>query len=161
MATEAAKVQGWDSRKRNRQFEMTREQMFNIIDEAHTCVFVRHTKDGRPVGFVVGGAAVDGEIYTVTNVLRLAIPAIKADPRCSVVFDVPGVGSVTIIGRAEVVEDHDVIRKWFEYMSTKASLVKAGSFTPEEWMERAYTPNRRLFHIIPEQWIGSDLLALQ
>ena len=161
MASEPVEVQGWDSREKNQQFEMTREQMLGIIDDAHTCVFVRHTKDGRPVGFVVGGAAVDGEIYTVTNVLRLAIPAVKADPRCSVVFDVPGVGSVTIIGRAEVVEDHAVIRRWFEYMSTKASLVKAGRFTPEEWMERAYTPNRRLFHIIPEQWVGSDLLALQ
>jgi hypothetical protein len=161
MASEPVEVQGWDSREKNKQFEMTRAQMLDIIDEAHTCVFVRHTKDGRPVGFVVGGAAVDGEIYTVTNVLRLAIPAIEADPRCSVVFDVPGVGSVTIIGRAEVVEDHDVIRKWFEYMSAKASLVKAGRFTPDEWMERAYTPNRRLFHIIPEKWVGSDLLALQ
>ena len=161
MATEAAKVQGWDSRKKNKQFEMTREQMMNIIDEAHTCVFVRHTKDGRPVGFVVGGAAVDGEIYTVTNLLRLAIPAVEADPRCSVVFDIPGVGSVTIIGRAEVVEDDDVIRGWFESMSTKASMVKSGAFTPEQWMERAYTPNRRLFHIIPEQWVGSDLLALE
>ena len=161
MADEAVEVQGWDSREKNQQFEMTREQMLDIIDEAHTCVFIRHTKDGRPVGFVVGGAAVDGEIYTVTNVLRLAIPAVEADPRCSVVFDVPGVGSVTIIGGAEVVEDHDVIRRWFEYMSTKASLVKAGRFTPEESMERAYTPNRRLFHIIPETWVGSDLLALQ
>jgi hypothetical protein len=144
----------WDNRSRK---EMSREAMFDIIQNADTCVFTHLRTDGHPVSAVVGGTAIDGEIYTLTSVLRLAHRRILNDPRCSVVFDISPIGSVTIIGRAEVIDDPEVMRKFFDALSPTRKMVKAGEISVENFTRLANTPNRRLFHVIPEQWFATDL----
>ncbi|HVX20558.1 MAG TPA: pyridoxamine 5'-phosphate oxidase family protein [Acidimicrobiales bacterium] len=147
----------WDNRRRD---VMSRETMFEIIENADTCVFTHLRKDGAPVSAVVGGTAVDGEVYTLTSVLRLAYTRIQHDPRCSVIFDIAPIGSVTIMGRAEVVDDPVIMDKFFEALSPTRKMVRAGHISADDFTRLANTPNRRLFHVIPERWFATDLRTL-
>jgi hypothetical protein len=67
---------------------------------------------------------------------------------------------VTVIGHAQIVDDDAVIERWHRQKAPRATTVKSGAFTEEEFLERAWTPNRRLFQIVPEKFIGSDLRTL-
>jgi hypothetical protein len=147
----------WDNRRRD---EMPRDEMFWLIENADTCVFTHLRKDGQPVSAVVGGTAVDGEIYTLTSVLRLAYKRVLNDPRCSVIFDLAPVGSVTAIGRAEIVDDREIMDKFFAKLSPTRKMVHNGEITADDFTRLANTPNRRLFHIIPEAFFATDLRTL-
>ncbi|MBV9659646.1 MAG: pyridoxamine 5'-phosphate oxidase family protein [Acidimicrobiales bacterium] len=147
----------WDNRPRD---EMSHEAMLEVIDGATTCVFIRLRGDGHPIGAVVGGGVIDGEIYTLTNLFRAAYRNVQHDDRCSAVFDQPQVASVTVIGRAEIVDDPAVLERFFRSRAPKSWLVTSGKLTEEEFLELAWTPNRRLFHIIPEKFFSSDQRTL-
>jgi hypothetical protein len=147
----------WDNRRRD---QMSREDIFDIITHADTCVFTHLRSDGQPISAVVGGTAIDGEIYTLTSVLRLAHNRITRDPRCSVVFDIAPVGSVTVIGRAEIVDDPETMQRFFDALSPTRKMVERGDITADDFTRLAYTPNRRLFHIIPDKFVTTDLRTL-
>lgn len=135
------------------------DEVLQIIERASTCVFVRSRRDGHPMGVVVGFGVLDGEVYTVTNVHRAAYRSLLRDPRCSAVFDVPGVASVTLVGRGEIVDDRATLDAFYASRPT-SSMVTSGRLTQEQWLRLAYTENRRLVRIIPEKVISADLRKL-
>jgi hypothetical protein len=136
------------------------DEMLDFIDAAHTCVFIRNRQDGHPVGFVVGHHVMDGEIYAMTNTFRSTYRALIRDPRCSAVFDNHMIGTVTVIGQAEIIDDRTLIERYYDEMSTRNEMVVQGDISAEEFKRMAFTPNRRAVRIIPEKFISLDLRKL-
>lgn len=138
-----------------------KDEVLEFINACPTCVIVRTRRDGHPVGYVVGHGVVDGEIYTITNTFRATHRELLRDPRCSAVFDTHTVGSVTVIGRAEIVDsDQAILRRISLEKSASHPIVTQGMMTLEKFVEMALTPNRRLVHIIPEKFSSLDLRKL-
>jgi hypothetical protein len=146
----------YDNRPRDR---MSHDEMMSLIERAVTTVFVRLRKDGHPVGAVVASRVMDGEVYTCTNLFRAAYWNILNDDRCSVVFNHPD-ASVTIIGRAEIVDDPDMVERFFQRPQARNTPVHGGKVSNEQFLEWATSPNRRLFHIVPEKFFSTDMRAL-
>jgi hypothetical protein len=139
---------------------MSMEDMLDVISRAETSVFIRLRKDGHPVGAVVASRVIDREIYTVSNLYRAAYWNIRRDDRCCAVFNHPD-ASVTVIGRAEIVYDNDMVRKFFLVADpAKNPLIQQGRVTEEQFLEWAASPNRVLFHIKPEKFFSSDMRTL-
>jgi general stress protein 26 len=136
------------------------EEVLDAIAASPSCIFVRLRKDGHPIGAVVGFRVVDGEIYTITNTFRDGYRAVLRDPRVCVTFDNPGIGGITVIGRAEPVEDMDFIRRAYRQGAEQHYFVTSGRQTVEQYLRMAVTPNRRLLHIIPEKILSLDLKKL-
>ena len=157
MTDELVERSAWDNRSRD---EMSHDEMLEIIDNAHTTVFIRLRGDGHPVGAVVGSGVIDGEIYTVTNLFRAAYKNVQRDARCCAVFDIPDVASVTVIGRAEIVDDPQLIGRLFRMRAPRSALVSKGELTVDGFLALANTPNRRLFRIVPERFFSSDQRTL-
>ena len=157
---EKQEAQGWDNLAGT---EILPDDILPFIEscEDKTCVLIRTRKDGHPIGAVVGYGVQDGEIYLVTDLYRAAHSALRRDPRCSAVFDDPQRGSVTVIARAELIDDLDFIRQFFwDRSALSAQLRTGGQMTAEEFFNMSFTPNRRLIHIIPEKYITIDLTKL-
>jgi len=140
--------------------QMTPEQMMVVVANATTTVFTRLRRDGHPVSAVVGSEVMDGEIYTCSNVFRIAYRNVVRDPRCCVAFDIPYVASVSVIGRAEIIDDLAMVRRFFDAHAPKAPLVVNDGLNVEDYIAVSFTPNRRLFRIIPETMFGSDMRTL-
>ena len=136
------------------------DELIAAIRSSSTCVFIRNRSDGHPVGAVVGFRVIGDEIYTITNVLRAGYRSVRRDPRVCVVFDNPGHGAITIIGRAEIVEDMEFIRNAYRQGAAEHYLVKQGRLTTEQYLEMALTQNRRLLHIVQEKVFSLDLSKL-
>ena len=149
---------GWDSLDG---FAFDPDRILDFIASAPTCVFIRLRADGHPIGTVVGHRVIDGQIYTSTNVNRAAYKAILRDPRCCAVFDSAGQGMVSVIGRAEIVDDPEFIRRSYRGRGERHYLVTSGRMTAEEYERNACTPNRRLVHIVPEKFISHDMAKLR
>ncbi len=151
-------AQGWDNLAGT---EFLPDEILPFIQSCKTCVLVRTRKDGHPVGAVVGFDVRDGEIYLITDVYRAAHSALRRDPRCSAVFDDPARGSVTVIGRGDLVDNQDFLRQFFwDRAAWSAELRTGGRMTAEEFFEMSFTPNRRLIHITPEKYITINLERL-
>jgi hypothetical protein len=136
------------------------DEVLDVIQRATTCVFIRLRQDGHPVGAVVGHNVLDGQIYTITNVLRAAYRAVQRDDRVCAVFDLPAVASVTVIGRGEIVDDRDILERFYRKHAQGHYMVTSGRTTEDEYLRLAFTPNRRLVHLTPEKIFSSDLRKL-
>jgi hypothetical protein len=148
----------WDT---IRGMQLAPDEVMGFIAAAPTCVFIRLRKDGHPVGAVVGHRVIDGEIYTSTNTFRAAHAAILRDPRCTVVFDNPGLGVVTVIGRGEIVDDPAFIKESYEHRSPNHWLVTSGRMSAKDYVAMGATPNRRMIHVHPEKFLTHDLRKLE
>jgi general stress protein 26 len=135
-------------------------EVLDVIEKAATCVFIRLRGDGHPIGAVVGHNVMDGEIYTITNLLRAAYRNVQQDDRVCAVFDIPGTASVTVIGRGEIVSDPDTLQRFYSKHAEGHYMVKSGRVTEEGYLALAFTPNRRLVHIVPEKIFSTDLRTL-
>jgi Pyridoxamine 5'-phosphate oxidase len=155
--TELVKQTEWDTPYG---YDFDDEELLDFIDAAPTCVIVRNRPNGHPVGYVVGHHVMDGQIYTMSNAFRATYRALQADPRCTAVFDNHTIGSVTVIGRAELIDDQALIGRYFDEKFGKHPLVLQGTMSAEKFKEMAFTPNRRLVHIIPEKISSLDLRKL-
>jgi hypothetical protein len=109
---------------------------------------------------VVGHNVLDGEIYTITNLYRAAYKNVLRDARVCAVFDKPGVASVTVIGRGEIVDDPDTLERFYRKHALGHYMVTSGRVTEDQYLELAFTPNRRLVHIVPEKIFSQDLRKL-
>jgi len=157
MADKLVELSKWDNRPRD---SMSMEDMLYVIDNNRTCVFNRLRSDGHPIGAVVGGGLIDRGIYVSTNLFRAAYKNVLRDNRVSVVFDIPDMASVTVIGRAEIVDDMALVKRFFELRGLHAWQVSSGRMTMDAYMRLAFTPNRRLFRILPEKFFSSDMRTL-
>ncbi len=134
-------------------FRMTDEQADEVIAAAPGCAATWVRKDGHPLAVWISHAVVDGELYVTTTENRPKTTAWKKDNRTSLVFAVPGMGAVTVIGRVELHEDADLQTRFLETLATKMGL---DGTTRRNWIKSMNTDGRLIGRIIRERLITFD-----
>jgi len=151
----------WDTAPlKQEQFGFDAAAVEDFLATSSHCFWARLAKDGRPIGTYGGCAYHDGELYLVSNVFRKAYAAIKRDPRITVVLSKHDIGQVTIIGRAEPIDDYEMVRRFFLRYAPKNSIVKSGQWTVDEFMAIACTRNRRLIRVVRDRVLSLDMSKL-
>jgi|SRR5215469_7836584 len=103
-------------------FGMTEEETTQVIKEAGGGTVTWLRRDGHPTGAYVAIEMIDGQIYTTSTNDRGKNKAWRRDPRTAFVFDVPGKGGVTAIGRIVFEEDPAVKMRLYNTMADRVNL---------------------------------------
>ena len=134
-------------------FELTREAIAALIDDANGCVVTWTRRDGHPAAAYVTHVVVDGEIYITSRERRAKNAALRRDPRTAVVFEIPGRGGVTILGRAEFSEDPALRRR---IMNAMADRAKHQGAARETFIRNLDSPGRVVIRIVPDKYASRN-----
>ena len=134
-------------------FRMTREEAFRVMDRAEGCSVCWTRRDGHPIAVWVSHALLDGELYVTTTANRPKTMAWQRDPRTSVVFGVPGMGAVTVVGRVELEDDAKLRRRFLEALVDKMGHTGAARAS---WLQHMDSDGRLIGRIVPEKLITFD-----
>ncbi len=134
-------------------FKLTEEQTMQVIKEAGGGTVTWLRRDGHPAGAYVQIVVVDGQIYTTSTNDRGKNKAWRRDPRTAWVFDVPGKGGVTVIGKVEFVEDAASKMRVFNAMADAVHLTGANR---ERFIGHINTRGREVMRLVPEKYITLD-----
>jgi hypothetical protein len=131
-------------------FALTEDETAKVINEAGggTVTWVR--RDGHPTGAYVQIVVVDGQVYTTSTDDRGKNKAWRRDPRTAWVFDVPGKGGVTVIGKVVFIEDPALKMRVF---NTMADAVNLKGPTREKFIGHINTSGREVMRLVPEKYV--------
>lgn len=134
-------------------FELTRDETAGLINDAHGCVVTWTRRDGHPAAAYVTHVLVDGEVYITSREGRAKNVALRRDPRTAVVFEVPGRGGVTVLGRAEFSDDPGLRRRIMNAMADRAKYQGAAR---ETFIRNLDSPGRVVIRIVPEKYASRN-----
>jgi len=134
-------------------FRMADEDAHELIDKAPGCAACWVRKDGHPLAVWISHARLDGELYVTTTENRPKTAAWLRDPRTSLVFGVPGMGAVTVVGRVELADDAVLRRRFLAALATKMGL--SGELR-DGWIRAMNSDGRLVGRIAVERLITFD-----
>jgi hypothetical protein len=134
-------------------FELTRDEIAGLITDAHGCVVTWTRRDGHPAAAYVTQVVVDGEVYITSRERRAKNVALRRDRRTAVVFEVPGRGGVTVLGRAEFSDDPVMRRRVMNAMADRAKYQGAAR---ETFIRNLDSPGRVVIRIVPEKYASRN-----
>ena len=134
-------------------YELSGDEIRALIDEANGCVVSWNRRDGHPAAAYVGHVVLGGEIYVTSREGRCKNVALRRDPRTAVVFEIPGRGGVTIIGRAEFSDDPALRRRVMEGIVDRAGLKGEAR---ETFIRNLDSPGRVVIRIIAERYASRN-----
>lgn len=138
-------------------FRMTDADAWATIDAAKGCAVTWVRSDGHPLAVWVTHGIVGGELWLTTTVGRPKTTAWQRDPRMSAVFGVPGMGSVTVVGRVGLREDRAAQRRMLEAIADRLEI----STGRDTWMQAMDTDGRLVGPVAVEKLITFDERKLQ
>lgn len=103
-------------------FRMSDEDAYDLIAKAPGCAACWTRQDGHPLGVWVTHVVLDGKIYVTSTENRPKTRAWLRDERTSLVFGVPGLGSVTVVGRVRLTVDPPLQIRFLEAMADNMQL---------------------------------------
>lgn len=86
-------------------FRMDQKAIDETIEASSGCTVTWVDDTGQSMGVWVSHVVMDGDVWLTTTGNRSKTRAWKRDPRTSVCFGVPAIGSVTIVGTIELRDD--------------------------------------------------------
>jgi hypothetical protein len=131
-------------------FKLTDDETWQVIREAGGGTVIWARRDGHPTGAYVQIVVMDGQIYTTSTDDRGKNKAWRRDPRTAWVFDVPGKGGVTAIGR--VVFEEDPALKMRVY-NTMADAVNMKGEARERFIGHINTRGREVMRLAVEKFV--------
>lgn len=134
-------------------FELTRDEIAALIKDANGCVVTWTRRDGHPAAAYVTHVVIDGEIYVTSRERRSKNVALRRDPRTAVVFEVPGRGGVTVLGRAEFSEEPAMRQRVMNAMADRAKYQGAAR---ETFIRNLDSPGRVVIRIVPERYASRN-----
>ena len=134
-------------------YELSGDEITSLIDEANGCVVSWNRRDGHPAAAYVGHVVLDGAIYVTSREGRSKNVALRRDPRTAVVFEIPGRGGVTIIGRVEFSDDPALRRRVMEGIADRARLKAEAR---ETFIRNLDSPGRVVLRIVPERYASRN-----
>jgi pyridoxamine 5'-phosphate oxidase-like protein len=134
-------------------YELTRDEIRALIDEANGCVVTWARRDGHPAAAYVGHVVLDGEVYVTSREGRSKNVALRRDPRTAWVFEIPGRGGVTVIGHVEFCDDPKLRRRVMEGIAERARLKGA---VRETFIRNLDSPGRVVLRIVPERYASRN-----
>lgn len=139
-------------------FRMSEADAWRTVDAAPGCVVTWTRRDGHPLGVWVTHAVLDGVLWLTTTVGRPKTSAWLRDPRMSAVFGVPGMGSVTVVGRVELREDRAAQRRFLEAIRDRLAIPAEHQAS---WMGHMDSDGRLVGPVMVEKLITFDETKLQ
>lgn len=134
-------------------FRMSDEDAYDLIAKAPGCAACWTRHDGHPLGVWVTHVVLDGAIYVTSTENRPKTRAWLADGRTSLVFGLPGVGSVTVVGRVALENNPPLQTRFLEAMADNMKLIgglRAG------WLKAMDTHGRLVGRVNVERLITFD-----
>jgi hypothetical protein len=131
-------------------FALTEAETAQVIKEAGGGTVIWARRDGHPTGAYVQTVVVDGQIYTTSTDDRGKNKAWRRDPRTAWVYDVPGKGGVTVIGKVQFIEDPALKMRVFNAM---ADAVNLKGDARERFIDHINTRGREVMKMIPEKYV--------
>ncbi len=131
-------------------FALTEAETAQVIKEAGGGTVIWARRDGHPTGAYVQTVVVDGQVYTTSTNDRGKNKAWRRDPRTAWVYDVPGKGGVTVIGKVQFIEDPALKMRVFNAM---ADAVNLKGDARERFIGHINTRGREVMKMIPEKYV--------
>jgi hypothetical protein len=131
-------------------FALTEAETAQVIKEAGGGTVIWARRDGHPTGAYVQTVVVDGQIYTTSTDDRGKNKAWRRDPRTAWVYDVPGKGGVTVIGKVQFIEDPALKMRVFNAMADAVNLT---GDTRKRFIDHINTRGREVMKMIPEKYV--------
>jgi hypothetical protein len=134
-------------------FALTEDETAQVIKEAFGGTVTWLRRDGHPTGAWVQTIVLDGHVYTTSTKDRGKNKAWRRDPRTAWVFDVPGKGGVTVIGRVQFEEAPALKQRVYNAMADAVHLEGAKR---EQFLAHIATPGREVMRLIPEKYVTQN-----
>ena len=131
-------------------FALTEAETAQVIKEAGGGTVIWARRDGHPTGAYVQTVVVDGQLYTTSTDDRGKNKAWRRDPRTAWVFDVPGKGGVTVIGKVQFIEEPALKMRVFNAM---ADAVNLKGDTRKRFIDHINTRGREVMKMIAEKYV--------
>jgi hypothetical protein len=131
-------------------FALTEEETKQVIKEAGGGTVIWARRDGHPTGAYVQTVVVDGQLYTTSTSDRGKNKAWRRDPRTAWVFDVPGKGGVTVIGKVVFEENPALKMRVFNAM---ADAVNMKGQAREKFIGHINTSGREVMRMVAEKYV--------
>ncbi len=132
---------------------MSDEDAYELIAKAPGCSACWVRKDGHPLGVWITHVVLDGKIYVTSTENRPKTKAWLEDGRTSLVFGMPGIGSVTVVGRVELENNPPLRTRFLEGMADHMGLkgkARAG------WLKAMDTDGRLVGQVHVDRLITFD-----
>ena len=134
-------------------FRMSDEDAWTLMDKVKGCAVSWARRDGQTISVWVSHAVMDGELYVTTTDDRPKTKAWLRDPRTSATFGLPGMGSVTVLGRVQLSKDPALRTRFLRDLLRRLEIPAAGE---EQWMEAMDTEGRMVGKVEIEKFITFD-----
>jgi general stress protein 26 len=140
-------------------YQLTGASEAELLDKQNECTFIWSNSAGHPVGVIMNYVFRDGRFWLTASSQRARVPAVRRDPRVSVVVTSKGSGvvsakSLTYKGQC-IVHDDEAIKAWF--YPALAAAVRPGDPDAQAAFERHLdSPRRVVLEVVPEGRIGFD-----
>lgn len=144
-------------------FQLSEEKCDELLRTQVECTFCWGTKDGAPMGVIMGYVWRDGRLWTTATSQRARISAIRRDPRCAAVVtstgtSLPPARTVTLKGRCVIREDEET-KRWF-YPALAATIVNEPGPAMDAFVAHLDSPLRVVIEMIPEKTISCDAMQM-
>jgi hypothetical protein len=123
------------------------------------CTFIWSNSAGHPLGVIMNYVFRDGRFWLTASSQRARVPAVRRDPRVSVVVTSKGSGvvsakSLTYKGNC-VIHDDEETKAWF-YPALAAAVRPGDPEAQAAFMRHLDSPRRVVLEIVPSGRIGFD-----
>ena len=123
------------------------------------CTFIWSNSEGHPLGVIMNYVFRDGRFWLTASSQRARVPAVRRDPRVSVVVTSRGSGittskSLTYKGRCVVRED-EATKAWF-YPALAGAVRPGDPEAAAAFVRHLDSPRRVVLEVVPESRIGFD-----
>lgn len=144
-------------------FQLNEEERDALLRAQTECTFCWTTKDGAPMGVIMGYVWRDGRVWTTATSQRARIKAIRRDPRCAVVVTSTGVPqpparTVTLKGRCVIHEDA-ATKRWF-YPALAETILQEPGPARDAFIAHLDSPLRVVIEVVPERSISCDAMRM-
>jgi len=146
-----------------RPFALSDEEVDSLLKAQGECTFCWGTKDGSPMGVIMGYVWRDGRVWLTATSQRARIPALRRDPRCAVIVtsmnsSEPPARTVTIKGRCVIHEDAET-KGWF-YPALAERVVPFAGPARDAFCKHLDSPIRVVMEVIPEKTVSCNALMM-
>jgi Pyridoxamine 5'-phosphate oxidase len=142
-----------------RAYQLDQSGEAELLDRQTECTFIWSNSAGHPVGVIMNYVFRDGRFWLTASTQRARVPAVRRDPRVSIVVTSRGSGiasakSLTYKGQCIVHED-DATRAWF-YPALAAAVRPGDPDAQAAFAAHLDSPHRVVLEVVPEGRIGFD-----
>jgi hypothetical protein len=141
------------------EYGLDQDKLEEILQKQIECTFIWGPKDHWAVGVLMTYIWKDGSFWVSATSQRKRIPAIKRDPRVSIVVSSHGTDlgpakGITAKGRA-VIHDDQETKDWF-YPACAAVNIPTPGKLQDAFAKMMDTERRLVIEVKPEKWITFD-----